>query len=106
MQHFGTYFVQIIVISSKCQGSKDGPGGNFMRDSCPPAPLLSASINLANFMSSNFMTHKPSDIAQLIQMTKNKFNNIKLVNNWIKCKLDPVLKSIYDKLRLKFKYGR
>jgi len=35
-------------------------------------------------MSSNFMTHKPSGIAQLFQMTKNKFNNIQLVNNWDK----------------------
>jgi len=49
--------------------------------------------NLANFMRSNFMTHKSSGIAQLFQMTKNKFNNIKLVNNWIKCKLDPVFEN-------------
>jgi len=33
-------------------------------------------------MSSNFMTHKPNDIAQLFQMTTK-----------------------FDKLRLKFKYG-
>jgi len=34
---------------------------------------------MANFMSSNFMSHNPISIAQLFQMTKNKFNNIKLV---------------------------
>jgi len=44
------------------------------------------------------MTHKPSGIAQLFQMTKkkkkfNKDNNIKLVNNWIKYKLDPVFEN-------------
>jgi len=43
-------------------------------------------------MSSIFMTHKPNGIAQLLQMTK-KFNNIKLVSNWIKRKLDPVFKN-------------
>jgi len=39
------------------------------------------------------MTHKPNGIAQLFQMTKNEFNNIKLVNNWIKYKLDPVFEN-------------
>jgi len=39
------------------------------------------------------MTHKPNGIAQLFQMTKNKFNNIKLVNNWIKYKLDSVFEN-------------
>jgi len=42
---------------------------------------ITYNSNLANFMSSNFMTHKPNGIAQLFQMTKNKFNNIKLVSN-------------------------
>jgi len=37
--------------------------------------------------------HKPNGIAQLVQMTKNKFNNIKLVNNWIKYKLDLVFEN-------------
>jgi len=31
---------------------------------------ISYNSNLANFMSSNFMTHKPKGIAQLFQMTK------------------------------------
>jgi len=46
-------------------------------------------------MSSNFMTHKPNAIAQLFQMTKNKFitSNTKLVNNWIKNKLGPVFEN-------------
>jgi len=44
-------------------------------------------------MSSNFMTHKKNGIAQLFQMTKNKFDNIKLVNNWMKYKLDPVFEN-------------
>jgi len=35
-------------------------------------------------------------------MAKNKFNNIKLVNNWIKYKLDKSLKTTCDKLRFKF----
>jgi len=48
------------------------------------------------------MTHKPNGIAQLFEMTKNKFNNIKLVRNWIKFKLHPVT---CDTLLLKFKYG-
>jgi len=41
------------------------------------------------------MTHKPNGIAQLFQMTKNKFiaSNIKLVNNWIKYMLDPVFEN-------------
>jgi len=38
----------------------------------------------------NLMTHKTNGIAPLFQMTKNKFNNIKLVKNWTKYKLDPV----------------
>jgi len=54
---------------------------------------ISYNSNLANFMSSNFMTHKPNGIAQLFQMTKNKFNDIKLVNNWIKYKLDLVFEN-------------
>jgi len=40
-----------------------------------------ANSNLANIMNSNFMAHKPNGIAQLFQMTKNKFDIIKLVNN-------------------------
>jgi len=52
-------------------------------------------------MRSNVTTHKLSGIAKLFQMTKNKFNNIKLVNNWIKYNLDPFLKAVCDKLRLK-----
>jgi len=44
-------------------------------------------------MSSNFMTHSLYGIAQLFQMTKNKFNNIKIVNNWIKYKFDPVFEN-------------
>jgi len=44
-------------------------------------------------MSSSFMTYKPNGIAQLFQMTKNKFNTIKLVNNWMKDKLDPVFEN-------------
>jgi len=55
-------------------------------------------------MSSSFMTHKLNGIAQLFQITKN-FNNIKLINNWINYKLDPVFENHFDKLRLKFKYG-
>jgi len=39
------------------------------------------------------MTHKLNGIEQLFQMTKNKFNNIKLVNNWIKDTLDPVFEN-------------
>jgi len=39
------------------------------------------------------MTHKPSGIAQLFQVTKNKFSNIKFVNKWIKYKLVPVFKN-------------
>jgi len=42
-------------------------------------------------MSYNFMSHKTNGIA--FQMAKNKFNNIKLVNNWIKYKLDPVFEN-------------
>jgi len=42
-------------------------------------------------MSSNFMTHKPSGITQIFQMTK--ISKIKLVNNWIKYKLDPVFEN-------------
>jgi len=42
-------------------------------------------------MSYNFITHKPN--GQLFQMTKHKFNIIKLVNNWIKYKLDPVFEN-------------
>jgi len=49
--------------------------------------------NLAYFMSYNFMTHKPNGIVQLFQMTKNKCNNIKVINNWIKYKLDPVFEN-------------
>jgi len=56
-------------------------------------------------MSSNFMTHKTNEFAQLYQKTKNKFSNIKLVNNWKNYKLDRSLKTTYDKVRLKFKYG-
>jgi len=40
------------------------------------------------------MTHKPNGIAQLFQMTKNKFNNKKLGNNWIKYKLDSVFENL------------
>jgi len=35
---------------------------------------------------------EPNGIAQLFQM-KKKLNNIKLVNNWIKYKLDPVFEN-------------
>jgi len=44
-------------------------------------------------MSCNFMTHNQNGIVQLFQTTKNKFNNIKLVNNWKKYKLDPVFEN-------------
>jgi len=50
------------------------------------------------------MTHKPNGIPQLFQMTKNKFNDIKLVNNWIKYKLDPVFENHLLQTRPKFKY--
>jgi len=33
--------------------------------------MLTYNCNLANFMSSNFMTHKPNGITQLFEMTKN-----------------------------------
>jgi len=47
--------------------------------------------NLANFMSANSMTLKRNGIVQLFELTKiNKCKNIKLVNNWIKYKLDQV----------------
>jgi len=45
-------------------------------------------------MNSNFIMHKPNDITQVFQMKKKKeFNNRKLVNNWIKYKLDPVFEN-------------
>jgi len=37
------------------------------------------NYNLANFMSSNFMTYKTNGIAQI--MTKNKFCIIRLIKN-------------------------
>jgi len=40
------------------------------------------------------MTHKTNGIAQLFQMTKNKFNTvIEIVKNWIKYTLDPVFEN-------------
>jgi len=44
MQHFSNYFVQILVIRSKCQrgeGEKDGPE---RRKNPPPCPLLPAPM--------------------------------------------------------------
>jgi len=38
------------------------------------------------------MTHKTNGIAQRFQMTKNKFNNIKLVKNWL-IFVDPVFEN-------------
>jgi len=42
MQHFSNYFVQILVIRSKCRGT-DGPGGakKFRGGSCSPGPYFS-----------------------------------------------------------------
>jgi len=39
------------------------------------------------------MTYKTNGIAELFQKTKNKFNNIKLNNNWTKYKLDRVFEN-------------
>jgi len=39
------------------------------------------------------MAHKTNGFAQLFKKTKSKFNNNKLVNNWIKYLLDPVFEN-------------
>jgi len=49
MQHFSKYFVQILVIRSKCQGGKDGPEGGggekILGESCPLLPAPMGALN-------------------------------------------------------------